>query len=188
MLLLMPEGKSRADQATPEKSDGVVGSTPSASEPSDEVQVSLSELSALLQEECKRWQAKLRLQDWNVTVVLCRLNEMPKNPKCGGDSDVGCTMIYESSKDAIIYLLAPIDFPGMIAEPLMNDRTNYDITLVHELMHLHFQPFEEPDESPKGIMQEQVINVLSRAIVEAHTKPQGPHFPLVKSSSAGFYV
>jgi len=163
-----------------------VDDTPSDSGPGNEVQLSINELGLMLQEECHRWQKILRLQDWNVHVQLCRAAEMPKSE--GDGTDVGSIAIFGSAKDAVISLLAPIDFPGMAPSQLMPDRTNYDVTLVHELLHIHFDLFAKPANTPEGYAQEQVINVLSRAIVEAHSQAAVPRFPRVQSAAAGHYV
>ena len=138
--------------------------------PQDEQSVPLDDLGPLLQKLCERWQKRLRLADWHVVVKLCRLNEM-------GRDCVGCIFVYNESKDAVMMVLSPLDLP-LVSEHFSQEERNYDLTIVHELLHLHFAPFQEDDTTPKGVAQEQAINCISQALVSAYSKkPVAPVTP-----------
>lgn len=161
------------------------GSDPSALE-SDEKEVlavAPADFEALLQAETLMWQKKLYLQDWTVQVKLCRLNEMP-------DEDcVGAITCYSERKDAILQLLAPIDLPLLARDYLYEEVMNFDLTIVHELLHLHVNPFQRPPDTAEGVAQEQMINALSRAFIIAHSaKARTTMLPPALSSQAGHYL
>ena len=133
------------------------------------------DIEGQLSKECLYWQDKLYLRDWTVGVKLCRHWDMSPNA-------VGETMMYPERKEAQVKLLHPEDIPGVEEHFLNDEARDYDITLVHELLHLHFQPLGITDESKaEGVAQEVAINQISRALVrlrrEAHCKPEPPAEP-----------
>ena len=77
---------------------------PTPNDPEAPSSVSEDEVQLLLQKECELWQQKLRLQDWNVEVKLCRLNELPED-------SIASIQHYTERKDAVLKVLAPIDIP-----------------------------------------------------------------------------
>lgn len=102
------------------------------------------------------WQRTLRLQDWDIVVKLRPFREMIN---C-----VGETTYNRSKKQAIVTLLDPDDNDG-------NDDFPYDMeqTLVHELLHLHFEDGgNTPEECPVDF--EQGINAVSAALVALNRK------------------
>lgn len=104
-----------------------------------------------------------------------------------GHGAIGMTKVYEESKDAIMQLLSPLDFP-LLSEHFSAEQTNYDVTIVHELLHLHFAPFQEDDETPKGIAQEQAINCISATIVAAYGKNVCPPVTTTTEAHTGHYL
>ncbi len=142
--------------------------------------IALDDLGPLLQKLCERWQKRLRLSDWHVVVKLCRLNEM-------GRDCVGCIFVYNESKDAVMMVLSPLDLP-LITEHFAQEESNYDLTIVHELLHLHFAPFQEDDTTPRGLAQEQAINCLSQALVSAYVKKPVPPPTPVGVPQTGYYL
>lgn len=149
----------------------------------DVLTVAPGDFERLLQAETLMWQKKLYLQDWTVQVKLCRLNEMP-------DRDcVGAITCYSERKDAILQLLAPIDIPLLAHDYLHEEVMNFDLTIVHELLHLHVNPFQRPADTAEGVAQEQMINALSRAFIAAHSAPvKTAMLPPTISSRAGHYL
>jgi hypothetical protein len=117
----------------------------------------------LFNAQMRVWQTRLRLQDWGVSLHVCRLSEMP-SPDC-----IGSIAVYEERKEASMSILSPQDLPLLEGKHLVVEDFNYAVTIVHELLHLHFAPFQESDETPKGIAQEQAINCISAALVSAYT-------------------
>lgn len=143
------------------------------SAPEAVVALDLDKVEEMLQAECLLWQQRLRLQDWNVQVKLCRLNEIS-----GGDALANITH-YEERKDAVMRLLAPMDIPLVKEEFLGCEASNYDLSIVHELLHLHLIPLSDYNNPAKRVAEEQAINAISRCLVEAITTKQ-PETPLIK--------
>ena len=115
------------------------------------------ELLGKLNEQLAYWQKVLFLQDWTVGIKICRQWEMSDT-----DTLAQCQWFLQR-KDAIISVLSPHDLLGLKNRFLFGEEADYDISLVHELLHLHFAPFQrEGDEI--GI--EQAINGISRGMVK----------------------
>lgn len=137
---------------------------------------------SLLQHETEEWQKKLRLQDWNVQVEVCRANDMPREALASIEH-------FEERKDAKLYLLAPCDVPLVENHFLRGEAANYDISIVHELLHLHLIPLSEYDNPVKRVAEEQVVNALSRALVAAYASTVKPIIPPVTATQpAGHYM
>lgn len=152
----------------------------SASESSPEFDPDIFE--KLLQNECIRWQHKLRLQDWNVRVTLCRLNEMSDRE--------ALAEIFPSleRKDAHMRILSPMDIQLLNAQFLNNEEINYGLTIVHELIHLHLWPFAQNQTEAQLIAEEQAVNALSRCIVSAHAHKIKPLTTPAATQSPGHYI
>lgn len=104
-----------------------------------------------LRTKCAEWQKILRLQDWNVVLKIRRGRDMPIHNVCGSCS-------WElTQKMAAINILDPIDYPPDAIAP--NDM---ELTLVHELLHLHFCPVEPDGASVAG---EQAIESISWGLI-----------------------
>ncbi|GIO36211.1 hypothetical protein J41TS12_10720 [Paenibacillus antibioticophila] len=100
---------------------------------------------------CTEWQKILRLQDWIVVLEIKRGRDMPINNVCGSCS-------WElTQKMAAISILDPIDYPPDSIAP--NDM---ELTLVHELLHLHFCSIEPDGASVAG---EQAIESISWGLI-----------------------
>ena len=102
---------------------------------------------------CQEWQRRLRLRDWDVKIVVSRSDEM--RPNCSGT----CSTIL-SNKTALVTLMHPIDHSERCLWP-------YDMeeTLVHELLHMHFAPFQADEDTPADTAQEQAIDLIAHALV-----------------------
>lgn len=135
-----------------------------------------------LQKQCHMWQRKLRLQDWNVHVSLARLSDMP-----GGDA-IGAIVPRHERKDAQMTLLTPLDLPLVSAGFLQQEELNYDLTIVHELIHLHLWSFTLNLTEAQLVCEEQAVNALSRCIIAAHSHQSATQdTPLVEQTS-GHYL
>lgn len=101
------------------------------------------------------WQRRLFLRDWTVHLKLVREADVPMEARGG----VGwCTPCIQN-KVATIDLLHPLDYKK-------EWRCDLELTLVHELLHVHYAPFEYKDlHTLEGIGQEQSINAISLALV-----------------------
>ena len=101
------------------------------------------------------WQKLLRLQDWNITVNVKRRYQM-------SDHDaLGLCRRYPDSKDADIDILSVQD----ISAHKEGDDADYELTLVHELLHVHFT-FMNNDEGHARQQEELIVSTLSRALVK----------------------
>lgn len=110
-----------------------------------------------LRKQLSYWQRILYLQDWNVDIRVVRQWEM------GDQTTLAQCQWFIQRKDAIIHVLHPSDLPGLSGRFLNNEECDYDVSLVHELLHLHFAPFHKADDE---IAHEQAINAISRGMVK----------------------
>jgi hypothetical protein len=120
----------------------------------------MSAEGAALQEQLRarlpRLQALLRLQDWRVALHVRRLDDFP-------DTMQGCCWTTSTKQQATIWVLDPVDYhagsPDFPPDPLQ--------TLVHELIHLHFDPFMNGERgTAEHTTQEQAIDALAWTITE----------------------
>lgn len=107
-----------------------------------------SELQAL----CLDWQRRLRLQDWTVRATWARYWEL---------NGVAHVAYVTEAKTAHIKVIVPEDY-----------RSDEDLwpyvpeqSLVHELLHLHFAPFDTERGSPLHIAEEQAVAAMAEALV-----------------------
>lgn len=112
-----------------------------------------------LVDACAKWQKALRLQDWKLAVRIARGNGLDLPP----DTQGRCEWTL-GRKEALIRILDPVDFPLDCSWP-----QDMEVTLVHELLHLHFAPFDD-FEGLKDTLSEQAINAISHALVEVSRK------------------
>jgi hypothetical protein len=110
-----------------------------------------------LDEVCAEWQKTLRLQDWKVKVNIRRQNEMSIN-NVAGEVDWTLTL-----KQANINILDKVDYPPDLMTPQDQEQV-----LVHELLHLHFAPFDDFDrDSKEYVLMEQAIDLIACGLVDA---------------------
>lgn len=109
----------------------------------------------------KKWQAVLRLQDWHIAVEIKRDRDM--------DGALGRTNYRRKTKEGVIRILSPLDANPNTLYPTDHD---YELTLVHELLHFHFAPFyvpapDDPDETDAvHVAQELAIDLIAGALVK----------------------
>ena|SRR3990167_3747235 len=109
-----------------------------------------------LQLVCAEWQKRLRLQDWVVKAIIARNKDLLE--KTQGT----CSWVIQK-KMATILILDPIDYPEDTIHP-----QDMEQTLVHELLHLHFAPFDDETGTPKEIAIEQATDCIAYALVNLH--------------------
>ena len=127
-----------------------------------------ADLYAALKESIAYWQGVLRLQDWNVRLLVVRRHDM-----CVKGA-IGCSDCATDHKDANIEVCAPEDLYTYNAR-FNGEELDYEITLVHELLHLHFAPFmaDEVQDAHSNTAQELAINTLARSLVKLERKSKG---------------
>ena len=107
-----------------------------------------------LRERCRYWQTLLRLQDWDVSVHL--VDELQ-------GSSLGRCWWLDEKEIATIRILRPER-----CDPGRTPTQDVEVTLVHELLHLHFSAFTAENNTPQSIAQEVAINRCAQALVRLH--------------------
>lgn len=127
-----------------------------------------------LQERLAHWQKVLRLQDWDVKVVVVRASQM----ECGGNAGENTWQL--STKTALIKLCDPVDWPE-------DTRWEQDMeeTLVHELLHLHMALFQPEHDTLEHAMMEQAICCIATGLVALHRQAQRHGYKLPESCPTG---
>lgn len=101
-----------------------------------------------LNDICATWQERLRLQDWRIEVKVVGHDDVSEH-------SLGCVMTVNDRKKALIKILRDEDCAEC-------DKGHAERTLVHELIHLHFEPFWTDE---KKTELELAINMLAGAFV-----------------------
>lgn len=116
----------------------------------------VEELRAACERTCRAWQEVLRLQDWNVDIVIARYHGFEKPGSIGQiDSD-------ENIKEARLRLLDPRDNKPEWSETFCD----LEVAIVHELLHLHMEPFSQREVEAKAIAEEQAVDLIAWALVK----------------------
>lgn len=98
---------------------------------------------------CDKWQRRLRLEDWKIDLRLVRHYEL--EPGTAGNF----TPVLERKEAVIKILVAGDRFESCL-------QTTEEQTLVHELLHCHFESFWYHG---KRTEMEQAINLIADALV-----------------------
>lgn len=107
-----------------------------------------------LVEKCAEWQEILKLQEWQVAISKAHPHQFGLKENQGE-----CSWVLKK-KMALIKILHEDDYPDT---PFKQDM---EVTLVHELLHLHYAPFDETKSgSLEEIALEQSIHLISKALV-----------------------
>jgi hypothetical protein len=112
---------------------------------------------AFLNQKLWLWQQRLRLQDWNVTVRLARATDL--RPKTLGNINWD-----RKERTAVISIMDPDDYKLRGAQML----DDMEMTIVHELVHLHLSGLPRNDDTKK--VEEQAVNMLAEALVKLDRK------------------
>jgi hypothetical protein len=108
-----------------------------------------------LEQACREWQKRLRLQDWEVAVKFTDWGSFSILGRCGE-----CSRNLQH-RFASISVLRPEQYRDDAGECAPAD---WEMTLVHELLECHFAPFKA-DDGLERTAQEQVINALADTLV-----------------------
>ena len=116
---------------------------------------------AVLQRRLVYWQRLLRLQDWYVNARWCTASEI--------SGKVSQVTLHSVKRNAIILVGRPDNYEHRDENTEDADWAvlDWEVALVHELLHLHFSPFEADEDSPQQVTQEQAIHSIAAALVEA---------------------
>lgn len=106
------------------------------------------------QQACREWQERLFLRDWDIKTQIVRRTQL-----VDGDG-MGEVRYKHGKRMAIINLLDPVDYESEMLWP-----QDHEVTLVHELLHLHFVEFEAEEGTTQDNAQERAIDSISKALV-----------------------
>lgn len=109
-----------------------------------------------MDEALSKWQKILRLQDWDVHVIVVRGKDM--NPV----DRLGQLNYNMDKKTALIRLLDHVDWDDYPQWPHDQERS-----LVHELVHLHLLPLSKSFESGSMelMFEEQAVDLITSALI-----------------------
>ncbi|MDR3561248.1 MAG: hypothetical protein P4N59_07410 [Negativicutes bacterium] len=107
---------------------------------------------------CREWQEVLQLEFWEVAVRIARAHEM----KLEGQAEVTWVLQKACAK---LTMLDPVDYPE---GPFKQDM---EISLVHELLHLHFAAVDNFETSSLECkMMERAVDHIAKALVKLKRK------------------
>lgn len=143
-----------------------------------------TEFEAAIQSQVEFWQKTLRLQDWRIEIEFW--------PHHALEFSVAKSIWNANNKSATIALRYPHQMGAVEHEWPAGEAGNYDLSIVHELLHLMFIPME----CKVSIAEEQSCNLIASALIQLYqAHPQG--LPTLstcggeeahKASSPGHYM
>jgi hypothetical protein len=98
------------------------------------------------------WQERLKLQGWQISVVMARQSDLPPKTMGGIRWDKG-------KKTAVIWVLSPSDYRLSYHEML----DDMELTLVHELVHLDLASLPRGQASRSS--EEHAVNGIAQAML-----------------------
>jgi len=105
-----------------------------------------------VQERLSIWQERLKLMEWQISVVVARRSDL--KPKT-----LGATHWDKEKKCATISVLDPRDYK-LPFEEVLND---LELTVVHELVHLNLSALPRSESSRKG--EELAVVKIANALI-----------------------
>ncbi|GIO33249.1 hypothetical protein J2TS6_43900 [Paenibacillus albilobatus] len=113
-----------------------------------------------LRAKCAEWQKILRLQDWIVDVGISRRRDMNLE---NAQAEIVPSL---QKRMASVRILDSVDYPPDCSEP-----QDMELSLVHELLHIHLFPlFADREDEMRLIAEEQAIEAISRGLVYLYRK------------------
>lgn len=120
---------------------------------------------------CKKWQSRLRLNDWSIWIRFANRGEHP--------DAWGLMFPQSTTKEATIIIQNPRWYKNTDPDYYQAD---VEVTIVHELCHIYFVPFKTKPGSHLDVVEEQIVSALSQLLValdrrdELVMSPQNPEF------------
>lgn len=96
------------------------------------------------------WAPIVRVADWEIHIAWKRHMDSGGLMSCNIDT-----------KQAWVDILDPIDWL-----PHQLKHMDAELFVVHELLHIHFAPFNTVNDTPLGIAEEQTVHSLATALVK----------------------
>jgi hypothetical protein len=126
-----------------------------------------------------KWQTRLRLLDWDIYVRWAFKQE---------NEDVwGICYPSNTTKEAVIIMQNPRLYKELDPDYYQAD---VEVTLVHEILHLHFAPFNNPSGSHMEMIEEIIVSHLAQLLVALDRRDESvlnPQNPRRLSKVAGFH-
>lgn len=107
-----------------------------------------------LQALCREWQRVLRLSEWRIVVRIGRERDF-RHKTAAGENRWN-----PDSCEALIRVLDPLDY-----EPTCIFPQDMEVTLVHELLHLHHGVLVPEDGTTEDTLLEQALHKIAYALV-----------------------
>ena len=115
-----------------------------------------TKFKTLVQKYMTNWRRKLRLEDWRIKLVLVKENYATRHGETG--SVYGSTEVNTELKSAIIKIAEPGTDRVALAE--------LEATVVHELLHLHFDPYPWGEDETRDSLMEQTVDCLAICLIK----------------------
>lgn len=113
-----------------------------------------------LKAKCAEWQKILRLEDWTIFTGIYRSRDFKTE---NSQAEIEPFLLKRMAK---IRILDPVDY-----EPTCWTPQDMEISLVHELIHIHlFQLFADREDESRQIAEEQAIEAISRGLVDLYRR------------------
>jgi hypothetical protein len=112
---------------------------------------------AFVNEKLAVWQRNLSLDDWNISIVMCRRSDLKFKTLGGVRWD-------KTKRSAVISVLAPSEYQLTVNEML----DDMELTIVHELIHVHLAALPRSEASRRD--EERAVNQLARALLKLDRK------------------
>lgn len=105
------------------------------------------------------WQRRLRLQDWDINVEIVPAHVLTLK---GGDNWYADISLHSEKRKAFIRMADP-----------KTRKYDWELALVHEMLHIFFGPFGSEDGSPEHMAEEQAVHAVSTALVTLYRESEG---------------
>ena len=112
----------------------------------------------------KHWQHVLLLDDWQVTAIAVRLDELP-------EGTTGLSRAFPAYQALRIYVLDPVDYEVLAQRDNLRVKKGKEITrdiedtVVHELLHLRLRQLRQADDAGLEAAEEVVVVRLTKALL-----------------------
>ena len=107
---------------------------------------------AFVNEKLAFWQGNLSLDEWNISIVMCRRSNLKFKTLGGVRWD-------KTKRSAVISVLAPSEYQLPFNEML----DDMELTIVHELIHVHLAALPRSEASRRE--EERAVNQLAKALL-----------------------
>src|SRR5262245_11743902 len=112
---------------------------------------------AFVNEKLTVWQRNLSLDDWKISIVMCRRSDLKARTLGGVRWD-------KTKRSAVISVLAASEYQIPVNDML----DDMEQTIVHELIHVHLAALPRSEASRRD--EERAVNHLARALLKLNRR------------------